>query len=34
MVPQNGSFPHILQNIFLCVQNKDINTSLELFEGE
>ncbi len=27
--------PHILQNIFLCVQpNKDIYTGLELCEGE
>ncbi len=27
--------PHILQNIFLCVQqNKDIHTGLELLDGE
>ncbi len=25
---------HILQNIFLCVQNKHIHTDSELFEGE
>ncbi len=32
---QNGSVAHILQNIFLCVQqNKDIHTGLELLEGE
>ncbi len=31
MVPQNGSVSHILQNIFLSVQqNKDIHTGLEL----
>ncbi len=31
MVPQNCSVSHILQNIFLCVQqNKDIHTGLEL----
>ncbi len=35
MVPQNCSVSHILQNIFLCVQqNKDIHTSLELLEDE
>ncbi len=35
MVPQNYSVSHILQNIFLCVQqNKDIDTGLELLEGE
>ncbi len=35
MVPQNCSVSHILQNIFLCVQqNKDIYTGLELLEGE
>ncbi len=35
MVPQNCSVSHILQNIFLCVQqNKDIHTGLELLEGE
>ncbi len=34
MVPQNGSVSHILQNIFLCVQqNKYIHTGLELLEG-
>ncbi len=34
MVPQNCSVSHILQNIFLCVQqNKDIHTGLELHEG-
>ncbi len=32
-VPESVS--HILQNIFLCVQqNKDIHTGLELLEGE
>ncbi len=32
---QNCSVSHILQNIFLCVQqNKDIHTGLELLEGE
>ncbi len=32
---QNCSVSHILQNIFLCVQqNKDIHTGLELIEGE
>ncbi len=32
---QNGSVSHILQNIFLCVQqNKDIHTGLELLDGE
>ncbi len=31
----NGTPEHILQNIFLCVQqNKDIHTGLELLEGE
>ncbi len=35
MVPQNRSVSHILQNIFLCVQqNKVIHTGLELFEDE
>ncbi len=35
MVPQNCSVSHILQNIFLCVQqNKDIHTGLEQLEGE
>ncbi len=35
MVPQNCSVSHILQNIFLCVQqNKDIHTGLDLLEGE
>ncbi len=35
MVPQNRSVSHILQNIFLCVQqNKDVYTGLELLEGE
>ncbi len=35
MVPQNCSVSHILQNIFLCVQqNKDIHTDLEILEGE
>ncbi len=35
MVAQNCSVSHILQNIFLCVQqNKDIHADLELFEGE
>ncbi len=35
MVPQNCSVSHILQNIFLCVQqNKDIHTGLKLLEGE
>ncbi len=35
MVPQNYSVYHILQNNFLCVQqNKDIQTGLELLEGE
>ncbi len=35
MVPQNCSVSHILQNIFLCVQqNKDIHTGLELLEDE
>ncbi len=35
MVPQNCSDSHILQNIFLCVQqNKNIHTGLELLEGE
>ncbi len=35
MVRQNDSVSHILQNIFLCVQqNKDIHTVLELHEGE
>ncbi len=35
MVPQNYSVSHILQNIFLCVQqNKDIHKGLELHEGE
>ncbi len=34
MVPQNCSVSHILQNIFLCVQqNKDIQTGLELNKG-
>ncbi len=34
MVPQTA-VSHILQNIFLCVQqNKDIHTGLELIEGE
>ncbi len=34
MVPQNCSVSHILQNIFLCVQqNKDIHTGLELLKG-
>ncbi len=35
MVPQNCSVSHIFQNIFLCVQqNKDIQTGLEILEGE
>ncbi len=35
MVPQNCSVSYILQNIFLCgMQNKDIQTGLELLEGE
>ncbi len=35
MVPQNCSVSHIIQNIFLRVQqNKDIHTGLELLEGE
>ncbi len=35
IVPQNCSVSHILQNIFLYVQqNKDIHTGLELLEGE
>ncbi len=35
MVPQNCSVSHILQNIFLCVQqNKYIHTGLELLEGK
>ncbi len=34
MVPQKCSVSHILQNIFLCVQqNKDIHTGLKLLEG-
>ncbi len=33
MVPQNYSVSHILQNIFLCVQqNKDIHTGLDVLE--
>ncbi len=32
---QNCSVSHILQNIFLCVQqNKHIHTGLEILEGE
>ncbi len=35
MVPQNSLVTNFLQNIFLCVQqNKEINTGLELLEGE
>ncbi len=35
MVPQNSLVTNFLQNIFLCVQqNKDIQTGLELLEGE
>ncbi len=35
MVSQNGSVSHILQNIFLFVQqNKEIHKVLELLEGE
>ncbi len=35
MVPQNCSVSHILQNIFIFVQqNKDIHTALDLHEGE
>ncbi len=35
MVPQNCSVSHIIQNIFLCVQqNKDIHTGLEPLEDE
>ncbi len=35
MVPQNCSVSHILQNIFLCVQqNKDINTGLEILDSK
>ncbi len=34
MVPQNSLITNFLQNIFLCVQNKDIHTGLELLEGE
>ncbi len=35
MVSQNCSVSHILQNIFLCVQqSKDIHTGLELLEGD
>ncbi len=35
MVPQNCSVSHILQNIFLCVQqNKSINAGMELLEDE
>ncbi len=35
MVPQNCSVSHIIQNIFLCVQqNKDIPTGLEILEAE
>ncbi len=31
----NGTPEHILQDIFLCVQqNKEIHTGLELLEGE
>ncbi len=32
MVAQNSPFTNFLQNIFLCVQNKDIHTGLELLE--
>ncbi len=34
MVPQNSLVTNFLQNIFLCVQNKDIHTGLEILEGE
>ncbi len=35
MVPHDCSVSHILQNIFLCVQqSKYIYTGLELLEGE
>ncbi len=35
MVPQNCSVSNIIQNIFLCVQQKkDIHTGLEQFEIE
>ncbi len=33
MVPQNCSVSLILQNIFLCVQNENIHTGLELHWG-
>ncbi len=33
--PETTLFPHILQNIFLCVrQDRDIHTGLEVREGE
>ncbi len=35
MVPQNCSVSHILQNIFLCVQqNKEIPSGFEQIESE
>ncbi len=35
MLPQNSLVTNFLQNIFLCVQqNKEIQTGLELLEGE
>ncbi len=34
MVPQNSLVTNILQNIFHCVQNKEIHTGSELLEGE
>ncbi len=34
MEPQNSLVTNFLQNIFLCVQNKDIHTGLEILEGE
>ncbi len=34
MVSQNSLVTNFLQNIFLCVQNKEIHTGLELLEGD
>ncbi len=35
MLPQNSLVTNFLQNIFFCIQqNKEMNTGLELLEGQ
>ncbi len=34
MVSQNSQITNFLQNIFICVQNKEMHAGLEVLEGE